>query len=615
MGGLGKTTLTRKVYNHYDVKKHFDCCAWIYVSQEYDARDLLQRIMGCFLIHTGREMDEMQMRESIFEHLKHKRYFVVVDDIWKTEAWVALAAAFPDMNNGSRVILTTRNRDVALSYEDLPYYLKPCFLYLGVYPEDHKFSAKELIRLWVAEGFVHSEGAKTLEEVGEDCLEELIQRSLIQIVERSLIGGVKSCGIHDLLRDLSLLKAKEENFLNINTGGARYFSPKARRLAMHHGDSVNASLSDFPLNLRSIIWFSSEQYLRQNQQKLIFGGFRLLRVLHLSQRGTRIEAEKVPKEIGTLVHLRYLEMTVNVNGTGQSLPSSMANLRNLQTLVVRFTFFRQSVHIPIDIWNMQQLRHVRVREGAFTCEGSTLGEQTADELSLPSNLQTLRNILAGDWIENYLQKLINLRTLKIEKVDSSRHGEGLIDSIPKLDHLRSLKLTGKDLIPFPPILNLLYLFKLHLNGRLGNLPESHEFSPNLTKLTLYASKLKQEPIMTLEKLANLRVLRLEYYSYLGKEMVCSRQGFPRLEFLVFRGLFGLEEWRVEEGAMLRLSRLKMHGAYKLKMLPEGLQHVTTLKKLEIAAMSHSFTNRLRKDEGEDWYKIQHIPSITIYPSY
>ncbi|XP_058115390.1 probable disease resistance protein At1g58602 [Magnolia sinica] len=309
-------------------------------------------------------------------------------------------------------------------------------------------------------------------------------------------------------------------------------------------------------------------------------------------------------------------MMVNVNETGRSLPSSMANLCNLQTLVVRLTSIgRYPVHIPIDIWNMQQLRHVRVGWGAFTCEGSTLGEQTADELSLPSNLQTLINIQAGNWIENYLEKLINLRTLKIDEVDSSRHGEGLIDSIPKLDHLQSLKLKGERLIPFLPILNLLHLFKLHLHGSLGNLPESHEFSPNLTELTLYQSELEQDPIMILEKLANLQVLRLEYASYLGKEMVCSRQGFPRFEFLVIGRLDNLEEWRVEEGAMPSLLQLQMYGSRKLKMLPEGLQHVTTLKKLKTSDMSYSFTNRLRNDEGEDWYKIQHIPSIHIGRSH
>ncbi|GAB4837430.1 hypothetical protein Ancab_039605 [Ancistrocladus abbreviatus] len=48
---------------------------------------------------------------------------------------------------------------LTLSYYDLPYYLKSCFLYLGVFPEDTIISAKRLNRMWVAEGFVTSDHA------------------------------------------------------------------------------------------------------------------------------------------------------------------------------------------------------------------------------------------------------------------------------------------------------------------------------------------------------------------------------------------------------------------------------------------------------------------------
>ncbi|XP_058114880.1 putative disease resistance protein At1g50180 isoform X2 [Magnolia sinica] len=119
MGGLGKTTLARKVYNLDAVKKHFNCCAWIHVSQEYNVKDLLLGIMSCFMIPTEdykmnkHHLTVDQLRLKLFQHLKVRRYFAVVDDIWKTEAWDALAATFPDMKNGSQILLTTRNKDIA----------------------------------------------------------------------------------------------------------------------------------------------------------------------------------------------------------------------------------------------------------------------------------------------------------------------------------------------------------------------------------------------------------------------------------------------------------------------------------------------------------------------
>jgi hypothetical protein len=43
---------------------------------------------------------------------------------------------------------------LALSYDDLPYHLKPCFLYLGHFPEDFEIPAKLLTQLWMAEGLI-----------------------------------------------------------------------------------------------------------------------------------------------------------------------------------------------------------------------------------------------------------------------------------------------------------------------------------------------------------------------------------------------------------------------------------------------------------------------------
>jgi NB-ARC domain len=64
---------------------------------------------------------------------------------------------------------------LAISYENLPYHLKPCFLYFASFPEDYKISAKHLTRMWIAEGFI-PDGVGTLEYRAELCLEELVQR-------------------------------------------------------------------------------------------------------------------------------------------------------------------------------------------------------------------------------------------------------------------------------------------------------------------------------------------------------------------------------------------------------------------------------------------------------
>ncbi|WRX13062.1 NB-ARC - like 10 [Theobroma cacao] len=139
------------------------------------------------------------------------------------------------------------NEILALSYNELPFHLKPCFLYLGHYPEDWEISKKELIRLWIAEGFIspswENEGM-LMEDVAEQFLEELINRCLVQVGKRDYTGiGVKTCHIHDLLRDLCIRKAQEENFLGIiqppineNNGNSLHVTltaSMARRIAIH----------------------------------------------------------------------------------------------------------------------------------------------------------------------------------------------------------------------------------------------------------------------------------------------------------------------------------------------------------------------------------------------
>ncbi|XP_047953978.1 putative late blight resistance protein homolog R1A-10 [Salvia hispanica] len=88
---------------------------------------------------------------------------------------------------------------LALSYNHLPDFLKPCFLYMGMFPEDYEVSVKKLTRLWVAEGFIWSTTHKSLDEIAENYLADLIARSLILVKRRSSRGTVKTCYVHDLM--------------------------------------------------------------------------------------------------------------------------------------------------------------------------------------------------------------------------------------------------------------------------------------------------------------------------------------------------------------------------------------------------------------------------------
>ncbi|KAF8377860.1 hypothetical protein HHK36_031247 [Tetracentron sinense] len=85
MGGLGKTTLAKKVYNHSLVKLYFECCAWVFITQQFRVIDVLQAILIKVGSFNSKER-EKDLMEKLYKVLENKRYLVVLDDIWSTEA-------------------------------------------------------------------------------------------------------------------------------------------------------------------------------------------------------------------------------------------------------------------------------------------------------------------------------------------------------------------------------------------------------------------------------------------------------------------------------------------------------------------------------------------------
>ncbi|KAK6790856.1 hypothetical protein RDI58_009937 [Solanum bulbocastanum] len=421
MGGLGKTTLARNLYNSPNIVSSFPTRAWICVSQEYNTMDLLKNIIKSIQGRTKGTLEFLErMTESDLEIylrdlLKEVKYLVVVDDVWQREAWESLKRAFPDSKNGSRVIITTRKHDVAeradnrgfvyslrflsreeswdlfcrkqldvramvpemvriardmvekcrglplaivvlsgllshkrgvdewqkvkdhfwqniqddsieisyilsLSYNDLSATLKQCFLYFGVFPEDQEVDAEKILLLWMAEGLIPN-GEERMEDVAEGFLNELIRRSLIQEV-RSFWEKVTVCKVHDLLRDLAVQKAFDIKFFEIYDPKKHSISSLCIRHVIHgHGERY-LSLDLSYLKLRSIMFFDPD--FRNIHLTNFSSVFRYIYVLYLD-----IGGYVMTDVIGSLYHLKFLSLRGVCN-----IPSSISNLKNLQTLFV-----------------------------------------------------------------------------------------------------------------------------------------------------------------------------------------------------------------------------------------------------------------------------------------
>ncbi|PHT37375.1 hypothetical protein CQW23_25075 [Capsicum baccatum] len=121
MGGIGKTTLARKAHDHLKIRYHFDIRFWVTISQVYGSRNVLLEALHCISKQTNIDIekdyekkDDNELADLVQKKLKGPRYLVIVDDIWSTDVWDSIRAIFPDCNNRSRILLTTRETKVAI---------------------------------------------------------------------------------------------------------------------------------------------------------------------------------------------------------------------------------------------------------------------------------------------------------------------------------------------------------------------------------------------------------------------------------------------------------------------------------------------------------------------
>ncbi|XP_078153798.1 disease resistance protein RPP8-like [Carex rostrata] len=498
---------------------------------------------------------------------------------------------------------------ISTSYEDLPTSLKPCFMYFGVFPEDHQIKATTLIHLWIAEGFIRQEGTKVLEDIAESYLEELVQRCMVKVSKRSCIGKIKYCHIHDLLRDLAIQKAKESNFLTVVSKNDTNLSCSTctRRIALHgYGDKMIEHAGK--KNIRSLINYEDVPNLNR---------FGMLRVLHMSEAQGEQETNCL-KVLNTLMALKYFRLDSEFYGSDCRFPtvrffkrSPLTNMKNLQT--VRTWFCKSHGELPQSFWGNKQLRHINL-SCCWECEATPEGPPSAADLQ---SLLTLEGVRARqDWVTE-LPKFPYLRKLGID-IPEDVAGEPLMNSLSNLNHLGSLdlnmagdncRMTFSDCISAFRNLNHLYSFTLQ-KGRWPRkeIGDCTLFPPHLVKLTLREFSFEEDPMPQLEKLPNLKVLDLWYSSMEavdGKCMICSRGGFGRLQRL-FLWVEDLEEWKIEDGAMPMLNQLKLEYC-KLQIVPH-LQYLVNLQELTVDCLDE-FKSRL---EGEDQWKINHIPSVKIY---
>ncbi|KAI3469850.1 hypothetical protein Pfo_026513 [Paulownia fortunei] len=712
MGGIGKTTLAQSLYNDPLLINHFYNRAWATVSQEFQARDILETML--FSLGSARNKDEiagmetMELMEQLYKAQKGRRYLVVLDDVWSTEAWDTLRIAFPDDYNGSRIVITTRIMKLAhhiatsalemqplteeegwemfkmksglqddpemekigrqlveycrglplaitiiggslkgknltewdmtlhrlqghqniepadsiltLSYNHLPFRLKPCFLYLGQFPPDEVIPVEKLYLLWMAEGLISMRALNNQPrmEVAEDYFSQLVDRSLVIVVEKEEVSAstrFKSCQVHDLIRDLCVSIGKQEEVFEVIdfVGHGNKISSVTRRLAIYLNkfeDTIDV-LSNIPeaKHIRSILFFDTDESLpkpiwpRQVSDLKEFQGTRVL-----DFDGVDFRVKKLPRGIEKLIYLRHLSFRACYL---QEFPSSFSNFPFLETLDLRA---RVScvMTIPNVLRKLSSLRHLyfplAYRSGTKDklkldslkrleiLENFHAGVCDVDDLLQLENLQILTGIVDGDNMD--LKKTVNC--MNINKF--LRHSSLVVKNFDSY--------SKESLSTVAALLQCNALYALDIEGYLGVFPLHDGIGSNFTQMVYNGSEFSEDPMPILGKLPNLRNLVLCNNAFVGKEMVCSESDFPQLTSLKLATLQYLENLEVE-GAMPRLTIFTIEQCDKLEMLPYGFTDIPTLEKLMIGSMPKTFQDKV-KEMFEEMSDLGFELTVTFY---
>ncbi|KAL6900701.1 hypothetical protein ACP4OV_005377 [Aristida adscensionis] len=115
MGGLGKTTLVKSVYQSQEISAKFDKRACVTLKRPFDTKELLSSLAmqldGKQL--GGADITKLKNQSPLAGSLAEKKYLIVLDDLSSTAEWDAVTHHFPRTVATSRIVVTTRERNIA----------------------------------------------------------------------------------------------------------------------------------------------------------------------------------------------------------------------------------------------------------------------------------------------------------------------------------------------------------------------------------------------------------------------------------------------------------------------------------------------------------------------
>nr|XP_027081639.1 putative disease resistance protein RGA3 [Coffea arabica]XP_027081640.1 putative disease resistance protein RGA3 [Coffea arabica]XP_027081641.1 putative disease resistance protein RGA3 [Coffea arabica]XP_027081642.1 putative disease resistance protein RGA3 [Coffea arabica] len=471
MGGLGKTTLAKSIYNNQQIDGHFDKKVWVCASKKVPIEELFKLI----LVHLTKEKVEVDVREVIVEKIQNqlggKRYLLVLDDVWDDNhaLWDDLFTTLKGLNptDGSWCLVTTRSGQVAgivsgaLMMDDEAYAL-------GRLPDDLCWSIlKEKV---VGGGEVPYELKAIKERVIKRCdglpLAASVIGGLLRLKRKeewqSILENRLLSFSGDEDRVMQILKLSFDNLP----------SPYIKKCFAYW--SIFPKDSEIERNMLIELWMA-EGFLQadvNSQMMMEEIGMNYLRILLQSSLFEEIRYD----------WKTYYKMHDLVHDLAESMSKSTKVINNGDTYTVD---------------NDNQIRYLTI--------DSFVGAEDREKLleSLSASLHTL--FVKGDLSDDMLMKLKNLYVLNLSRGEI----EELPISIGKLMHLRCVDLSESAIRILPDSLCKLYnLQTLTLSySAVDDLPKSMSNLISLRHLHYYKSDKEFQMPLDMGRLICLQTLK------------------------------------------------------------------------------------------------------------
>ncbi|CAH1440916.1 unnamed protein product [Lactuca virosa] len=454
MGGIGKTTLAKVLYNDYKVQDRFEVRAWVNVSEEFDLFTISKAI---FVVVGGEDksfsnLDMLQV--ALKDKLLKKRFLLVLDDVWNKDykMWEHLLSPLLVGAPGSRIIVTTRDSWVAcIMGSDEPYNLnvlsdEDALSLLAQHALGEKNFDKRPTLKSLGEGFVKKCGGlplaltmfgkslRTKIDVNEWKMLLNTEMKDVQI-GREILASLRS-SYYDLPSHLKqsfaycslipknyvfnknelVLMWMAHGYLSQSEGsksmeflGHEYFQVLKSKSFIQHsatgelGYTMHTLINDLATSVAEEFYFRLDDEMNMSNTNETFKKLR-----HFSV-SPRCGSYRRLKELQGATRLQTLLLIPSLGGKGYGLLDNLLAelLPKLQFLRVLSAANQEITKVPESIGNLKHLRYLNFSDTAITC--------LPEQVSHLYNLQTLllRNCYQLSELPESFANLINLRHLDI----------------------------------------------------------------------------------------------------------------------------------------------------------------------------------------------------------